>query len=165
MAVDIIARGMAANAGGGGGPVDAYTKAETNALLNEKQNNLISEQNIKSINGVSILGEGNMEVGKKAYKHIVHIQLVGESVEPFENNDLYFTIRNYDSTEIETFEELMDNFEPYETIVVYNAQLNNTNTCITRVTENQATYSGENYDPVDVTGDDVVVIGDNVKPL
>lgn len=34
--IDVIARGMAANKGGGGGG-DSYTKAETDALLNEKQ--------------------------------------------------------------------------------------------------------------------------------
>jgi hypothetical protein len=43
MAVDIIARGLASR-GGGGGSGDAYTKAETDALLNEKQN-LINSQN------------------------------------------------------------------------------------------------------------------------
>lgn len=34
--IDVIARGMAANKGGGGGG-DSYTKAETDALLREKQ--------------------------------------------------------------------------------------------------------------------------------
>lgn len=42
MAVDIIARGLAAKGGGGSG--DAYTKAETDALLAEKQP-LITVQN------------------------------------------------------------------------------------------------------------------------
>ena len=36
MATDIIARALAANGGGGGEPVDAYTKAETNDLLATK---------------------------------------------------------------------------------------------------------------------------------
>lgn len=48
MAVDIIARGMASNSGGGG-PVDAYTKSETNALLDQKQNTLVSGENIKTL--------------------------------------------------------------------------------------------------------------------
>lgn len=40
-----------------------YTKTETNNLLNTKQDKLISGTNIKTINGVSILGSGDLEVG------------------------------------------------------------------------------------------------------
>ena len=40
----------------------SYTKSETNTLLNAKQNTLVSGTNIKSINGYSILGAGNLEV-------------------------------------------------------------------------------------------------------
>ena len=38
-----------------------YTKSETSDLLSAKQNVLISGQSIKTLNGVSILGEGNIE--------------------------------------------------------------------------------------------------------
>lgn len=164
MAVDIIARGMAVNSGGGGGG-NSYTKAETDALLAQKQNTLVSGTNIKTINTSSVLGSGDLEVGRVAYKHITQIQLVGESVEPYENNNLFFTINNTDPTEITTFEQLMSNFEPYETTVVYNLELNNTNMCITRVADNEASYSGSGNLPIDITSDDVVVVGDNVKKI
>lgn len=48
--------------GGGGGTVDAYTKAETDSLLAAKQDTLVSGTNIKTINGESVLGEGNLVV-------------------------------------------------------------------------------------------------------
>ncbi len=38
----------------------SYTKAETNTLLNTKQNTLVSGTNIKTVNGSSILGSGNL---------------------------------------------------------------------------------------------------------
>lgn len=56
---------------GGGGTVDAYTKAETDDLLatkanvsdlSTKQDTLVSGTNIKTINGVTLLGEGNIDV-------------------------------------------------------------------------------------------------------
>ena len=163
MAVDIIARAMAADAQGG--HVDAYTKAETDALLGAKQNTLVAGENIKNINNSSVLGSGNLEVGKIAYKHITHIRLVGQEMGDYENNNLYFTIQNYDATEITTFTQLMSNFEPYESIVVYNAELNSTNLCITKLTDTQATYSGSNTLPLDVTDEDVVVVEDHVVKL
>lgn len=58
-------------AGGGSEPVDAYTKAETDDLLatkanvtdlSTKQDTLVSGTNIKTINGVTLLGEGNIDV-------------------------------------------------------------------------------------------------------
>ena len=48
--------------GGGGGTVDVYTKAETDNLLAAKQDTLVSGANIKTINGESVLGEGNLVV-------------------------------------------------------------------------------------------------------
>lgn len=42
--------------------VDAYTKTETNACLALKQNNLVSGTNIKTVNGSSILGSGNITI-------------------------------------------------------------------------------------------------------
>lgn len=40
--------------------VDSYTKSETDILLGAKQNTLVSGDNIKTINGDSILGEGDI---------------------------------------------------------------------------------------------------------
>lgn len=59
--VDIIARGLATQGGGGSGG-DSYTKAEIDAMMAEKQNTLVSGQNIKTINGDSLLGSGNVSV-------------------------------------------------------------------------------------------------------
>lgn len=39
-----------------------YTKAESDVLLNAKQDTLVNQENIKSINGDSILGSGNLEI-------------------------------------------------------------------------------------------------------
>ena len=39
-----------------------YTQAETNALLAGKQNELVSGENIKTINGQSIVGAGNVDI-------------------------------------------------------------------------------------------------------
>lgn len=46
-----------------GGSVDAYTKSETDALLDEKQDTLVSGTDIKTVNGESLLGAGNLSVG------------------------------------------------------------------------------------------------------
>ena len=51
--------------GGGestGTTIDAYTKAETDALLADKQDVLVSGNNIKTINGESILGGGDISI-------------------------------------------------------------------------------------------------------
>lgn len=157
MAVDIIARGLAVRGGGSGG--DSYTKDETDALLKLKQNTLKSGQNIKTIQGDSILGSGDIS----EYKHIVHVQLIGAETGPYENNNLYFTLKNYSPTQIATFDQLMSNYNLYETIVVYNAEYNSTNMCITKVSENEASYNGSNGTAaIDVDGDNVVVIADDV---
>ena len=39
---------------------DVYTKSQVNALLEDKQNTLVSGSNIKTVNGQSILGAGNI---------------------------------------------------------------------------------------------------------
>ena len=39
-----------------------YDKTETNSLVDMKQDNLVSGTNIKTINGVSVLGNGNIEI-------------------------------------------------------------------------------------------------------
>lgn len=83
----------------------------------------------------------------------------------FENNNLYFTIINYSGAEITTFSQLLSNFEPYETMVVYNLELNTTNMCVTRVTETTASYNGVNQIPVDIDDDHVVIIADNCKKI
>lgn len=41
---------------------DYYTETEANALLADKQDTLVSGTNIKTINSVSILGSGNIEI-------------------------------------------------------------------------------------------------------
>ena len=51
--------------GGGestGTTIDAYTKAETDASLADKQDVLVSGNNIKTINGESILGGGDISI-------------------------------------------------------------------------------------------------------
>lgn len=58
--VDVIARGLAARGGGGSG--DSYTKAEIDAMLLNKQNVLVSGENIKTVNGNSLLGAGNVTI-------------------------------------------------------------------------------------------------------
>lgn len=45
-----------------GTTIDAYTKSETNALLNNKQDTLVSGSNIKTVNGASLLGSGNITI-------------------------------------------------------------------------------------------------------
>lgn len=45
-------------------PSNYYTKTETNTKLGSKQDALVSGQNIKSINGQSVLGAGNLELGE-----------------------------------------------------------------------------------------------------
>ncbi len=42
--------------------IDAYTKTETNELLAEKQDTLVSNSNIKTINNQSVLGSGNIQI-------------------------------------------------------------------------------------------------------
>lgn len=46
----------------GYGITDAYTKTESNTALSNKQNTLVSGTNIKTINGNSILGSGDLVI-------------------------------------------------------------------------------------------------------
>lgn len=54
---------------------DAYTKTEVDNIASTKQNTLVSELNIKSINNTSILGSGNLEitVGSGGYAANVYL--------------------------------------------------------------------------------------------
>lgn len=47
---------------------DVYTKSQVNALLEDKQNTLVSGSNIKTINGQSLLGDGNITVAVESDK-------------------------------------------------------------------------------------------------
>lgn len=54
--------------GGSGGSTDLsnyYTKAEVDSALEDKQETLSSGQNIKTVNGQSLLGSGNIQAGHK----------------------------------------------------------------------------------------------------
>lgn len=106
------------------------------------------------------LVEGNLQ-----YKHIVEAQLVGEDMGIYENNHLYFTVRNFSDTQITTFAQLLSNYENYETIAVYNLEMNSTNLCITRTSEEEASYNGEGSTPVDVDPDNIVILSDTVKRI
>ena len=55
--------------------VDAYTKTESDSLLNSKQDTLINGTNIKSVNNTSLLGGGNLEitVGSGGYAANVYL--------------------------------------------------------------------------------------------
>lgn len=48
--------------GGGGGPVDIADVTGLTAALDAKQDDLVSGTNIKSINGASVLGSGDLTV-------------------------------------------------------------------------------------------------------
>lgn len=54
--------GGSSDTGSTGTTTDAYTKAETNALLAAKQDTLVSGDNIKTINGESLVGGGDIEI-------------------------------------------------------------------------------------------------------
>lgn len=55
---DIITRGLAKSAA----KLSKETKEELLALLEDKQDTLVSGENIKTINNVSIVGPGNVQV-------------------------------------------------------------------------------------------------------
>ena len=48
--------------GGGGGPVDIADVTGLTAALDAKQDDLVSGTNIKTINGASVLGSGDLTV-------------------------------------------------------------------------------------------------------
>lgn len=50
------------------GSIDAYTKTETDNLLNAKQETLVNGTNIKTVNGESLLGPGNLQIGDSVVK-------------------------------------------------------------------------------------------------
>ena len=50
------------NTGGEPDLTNYYTKSETNSLVDTKQDNLVSGTSIKTINGESVLGNGNIEI-------------------------------------------------------------------------------------------------------
>lgn len=74
-----------------------YTKAEADALLNDKQNELVSGTNIKSINGASILGAGNLTINELTSAQstklngLANIKTIGENLELDANGRLSAT--------------------------------------------------------------------------
>lgn len=78
---------------------DYYTKEETDTLLGNKQDTLVSGTNIKTINNESILGSGNINIP------------IGDSY-IIKGTDFGKTISNYNTTENRTvFKEIYDNYE------------------------------------------------------
>ena len=61
-------------------PDNYYTKTETDTKLGEKQNNLVSGQNIKTINRQSILGPGNIEIRGTEYEAGENIDITGRVI-------------------------------------------------------------------------------------
>lgn len=60
---------------------DYYTKQEANALLGDKQDELVSGTNIKTINNESILGSGNIEIqGGGSYTAGTNIEITNENI-------------------------------------------------------------------------------------
>lgn len=59
-----------------------YTKQEANSLLDDKQDELVSGNNIKTINNESILGSGNIEIqgGGASYTAGTNIEITSENV-------------------------------------------------------------------------------------
>ena len=105
------------------------------------------------------------DADRTEYKHIVHAQLSGQGLGSYEDNNLYFVIRNYDPTLITSFDALVSNYEPYENITIYNEELDNTDMCVVRNTGNSVSYTGEDDLPIDIDGSNVIVIEDNCVRL
>lgn len=61
------------------GITDADTTAEIDAKLATKQNTLVNQSNIKSINGDSILGSGNLEVSAGSGGYSANVYLTDEN--------------------------------------------------------------------------------------
>lgn len=100
------------------------------------------------------------------YKHIVHVELSGDGLGDYQNNNLYFVVRNYDKNLIQTFPALLSNFEPNESIIIYNEELENTNTCVIKSSGNSISYSGDEEDlPIDIDVNNVIMIEDNCVQL
>ena len=73
-----------------------YTKQETNSLLDDKQEELVSGNNIKTINSESILGSGNIEIqgGGSSYTAGTNIEITSENVI---NNKIPYLTNNDES--------------------------------------------------------------------
>jgi len=96
------------------------------------------------------------------YKHVVHVLLSGASLGDYNNNNLYFVIKNHDNSPITTFSNLLSNYEPYESIIIYNKELDNTNMCVIKNTQNSFSYSGAETElPINIDENDVIIIEDN----
>lgn len=96
------------------------------------------------------------------YKHIVHVLLSDPGLGEYNNNNLYFIVRNYDGTLISNFTELLSNYEPYENITIYNEELENTNMCVVKSSENSIAYNSDETElPIDIDDSNVVVIEDH----
>lgn len=57
--------------------VNVYTKSEVNTLLNNKQDTLVSGTNIKTVNGETLLGSGNIQIesGSGGSDYIIEYQM------------------------------------------------------------------------------------------
>lgn len=65
-----------------GGSIDAYTKAETDDLLDAKQDTLVSGTNIKIVNGESLLGSGDLDLDEIFYIPVDEDNLTPSTVQP-----------------------------------------------------------------------------------
>ena len=102
--------------------IDAYTKDETNELLNAKQETLVSGTNIKTINGESVLGEGD---------------LVIDTLPIQENNGgKYLTTNGSETSWSNPTEQVESDIVAInEEIVNVNNELNNTKTSMSLLTD------------------------------
>lgn len=57
-----------------------YNKTQNDALLNQKQDTLVNQTNIKSINGTSILGSGNIDTKNVGYVELDLTDLVDDTL-------------------------------------------------------------------------------------
>lgn len=65
-----------------------YTKTEVDAALSNKQDTLVSQSNIKSVNGQSILGNGNLTVGDASIFYVPYTKVDDDTYScdiPFSN--------------------------------------------------------------------------------
>jgi hypothetical protein len=96
------------------------------------------------------------------YKHVVHVLLSGASLGDYNNNNLYFVIKNHDKSPITTFSNLLSNYEPYESIIIYNKELDNTNMCVIKNAQNSFSYNGAETElPININENDVIIVEDN----
>lgn len=81
-----------------------YSSSKITTELDKKQDTLISGTNIKTINGASILGSGNIEAGGKLYFHKLTLETLSGASEKYELNLCFYatfatkiTITNIDT--------------------------------------------------------------------